>query len=173
MTSIRACTCKYGFNCTRLDCFYDHPQGRNIDSLTAGNASQHSGIACRYGSRCTKPNCPFLHPSHSAYPHQSTTPLHHAASPSVVGHSTPSGSARASSKCPNIWNGTDSRPARCRFGLACRYRSTCRFEHPDDLRSSSSSWATLVSIWLRQVSAACGCLLPVQTHATTVLTQAS
>merc|ERR1712224_9740 len=32
--------CKFGFKCQRPDCFYDHPEGRQIDSLDQGGGGE-------------------------------------------------------------------------------------------------------------------------------------
>lgn len=47
--------CKFGFSCRRVNCWFQHPQGRQIDTAP--------GLAvCRHGVDCPNPNCFFHHP---------------------------------------------------------------------------------------------------------------
>lgn len=47
--------CRYGMNCTMIDCRYRHPHG--WDPIKARNS-----IPCRYGIGCRYSKCPFQHP---------------------------------------------------------------------------------------------------------------
>ena len=51
--------CRFGVHCTRIDCRFQHSQGRTIDWDTAGTRP------CKFGAACTRPDCRFLH---SPYP---------------------------------------------------------------------------------------------------------
>lgn len=45
-------TCRYGRNCKRQDCYFNHPNGREIDLPKN----------CMYGWKCRKKNCNYFHP---------------------------------------------------------------------------------------------------------------
>jgi len=71
--------CRFGWRCTRPNCFYQHPHGRQIDTQSS---TAVSGVLCRFGSRCSKPGCPFVHPGTSAVSTTSSqTRLSHEAAP--------------------------------------------------------------------------------------------
>jgi hypothetical protein len=49
--------CRYGRNCRRSDCRFEHPgPGPGGRGTTGGRGP------CRYGNQCTRPDCWFDHP---------------------------------------------------------------------------------------------------------------
>lgn len=66
--------CKFGENCRRLDCGFEHPETRDVSKLVSKeeyekrraekqqNQPYQGKTACRNGSDCTYYNCKFEHP---------------------------------------------------------------------------------------------------------------
>merc|ERR1719272_1217953 len=47
--------CAFGRRCKRKDCFYDHPDGRDIDK------DPTKGV-CKWGAKCKRADCLYDHP---------------------------------------------------------------------------------------------------------------
>jgi len=65
-----AVECKYGSNCTRLDCKFSHPSPAvaklNKQSSTTqevNNKNSKSNVPCHYYPNCKNADCPYMHPT--------------------------------------------------------------------------------------------------------------
>jgi hypothetical protein len=47
--------CAFGRRCKRKNCFYDHPDGREIDT-------DATKAMCKWGDKCRRPDCLYDHP---------------------------------------------------------------------------------------------------------------
>jgi len=47
--------CRFGVQCKRFDCWFQHPDGRAMDT-------QPDGGMCKYGLGCNRPDCFYKHP---------------------------------------------------------------------------------------------------------------
>jgi len=61
--------CRNGYACQRPDCYFQHPEGRAIDSAVRGappaasaGGSGGGPAVCRFGRACHRHDCYFLHP---------------------------------------------------------------------------------------------------------------
>jgi len=67
-----AVECKYGANCTRLDCKFSHPspalaklnKQQNITSkISSQDKSSKANVPCHYYPNCKNADCPYMHPN--------------------------------------------------------------------------------------------------------------
>ncbi|KAJ1306176.1 hypothetical protein OPQ81_010886 [Rhizoctonia solani] len=76
--------CHYGSNCTREQCWYEHPSPKSAgtsrsstsvpkQNQPATNSTKRNKQECRYGINCTRQDCRFEHPVNRVLP-ESVTP---------------------------------------------------------------------------------------------------
>ena len=58
--------CHFDRNCHRVDCYFNHPNGRVIDQTDSFGISRQktspAGKICRHGRACSREGCYFYHP---------------------------------------------------------------------------------------------------------------
>jgi len=65
-----AIECKYGANCTRLDCKFSHPSPavaklnkQSSSTQETSNKNSKSNVPCHYYPNCRNADCPYMHPT--------------------------------------------------------------------------------------------------------------
>jgi hypothetical protein len=115
-----ASTCRFGMNCTNVNCTFTHPQG-----FVRPNPALAS--TCRFGMNCTNVNCTFTHPQGFVRPN-----------PALAS------TCRFGMNCTNV-NCTSTHPqgfvrpnpvlaSTCRSGMNCT-NVNCRLNHPPGFQS--------------------------------------
>ena len=108
--------CRDGFDCTRRDCSFGHPEGWGAIGLNP----------CRNGSNCWRPDCAFGHPEGWFVPCE----------PEAYDQpAQPLRSCRHGSDCKNpncvFAHPIDWNPSACKFGLDC-CNTNCVRVHPNE-----------------------------------------